>query len=607
MDGRAYLAVALSLWVSVLSSGTQAPNRRPAEADAEIPGLSITLGTLSITSEKVILRCEIRNDSEDDVWIYAEGPEDRRLPRTKRSVVFVGTDGGTLMVLRRMKRPVYNESPTGPFLEPSAAYRRLRAGQCRAESMSAELPIDDWLDMIDRGFTQATDSGVRTAERLVFEIGCYTARSLKTLMTYRRAWFEESGDEVRVSESNWSRERAIRLEVEGVTIPYETWVDVGTRKRMRAPQQVLEDMFYRFSLGLEEYRVAQRLFAIDESLLNAKGRQMRDMYVQVAEGKLTSAELVRDLHAIGSEGEREQLLGELERAQAAADQEIQSQVADLLGRAKRLDGPAEGLKALDLLREVLAIDPSHDETFDLMEKISAYYRGKIRANSIGMELVWIPAGEFVMGKEGHLELPRHTVRISGGFWMGIREVTCGEYQAIMGENANAADATATAVRDVSWHDAQEFCRRLGEKEGRSYRLPTEAEWEYACRAGTSTDYWWGDDPEADPCTPNPFGLLAMHRGVAEWCQDVAGPAYYVASPTLDPQGPFDENRRVRVFRGGRRSARYAGNKYPSYYCDATDPEAKYDNLGFRVVLECSHALDQQSLISTCEAPDCQGL
>jgi len=593
MDGRACLVAELSLCGLLLSSGAQAANKRAAERDAEIPGLSMTLGTLTITSDKVILRCEIRNDTEEDVWICAECPEDYGATGTTKGMIYVSADGRTLIVLERMNRPTYATS-TGPLVPPFATYRRLRVGQRRAEKLSVELPVEDWSSILGRGFMEATDSGMGAAERLVFEIGCYSTQSLKLLASARssarRVRFDESGDEVVVSAPRfggaWPRERAVRLVVEGVTIPYETWIDVGTRKRTRAPQEVLKDMFYRSSLGLEEYRTAQRLFAIDESSLSAKARQIRDVYVHLAEGRLSAQELVPRLDAVSSESAREQLLRDIERVPGPAGREQQSRMADLLARAKRLDSPAEGLTGLDLLREVLAIDPSHDEAFDLMEKIAAYYKGKIRTNSIDMELVWIPAGEFVMGKEGDLRQPRHTVRISGGFWIGVREVTCGEYQAIMGENPWASEETAAAVRDVSWYDARAFCRRLSEKEGRSYRLPTEAEWEYACRAGTSTDYWWGDDPEADPCTANPFGLLHMNDSVAEWCRDVVGVAYYVVSPMLDPQGPSEEHRRTRIFRGGHPFARLAG-KGTCYYRDGESPKAKYDNLGFRVVLERS--------------------
>ena len=93
MDGRACLAVGLSLCGLLLSSGVQEANKRAAKRDAEIPGLSMTLGALTITSDKVILRCEMRNDSEDDVWIYVQGPEVRRVPPTREGLVFVGTDG----------------------------------------------------------------------------------------------------------------------------------------------------------------------------------------------------------------------------------------------------------------------------------------------------------------------------------------------------------------------------------------------------------------------------------------------------------------------------------------------------------------------------------
>jgi len=611
MDGRACLTVGLSLWGFLLLSGVEAADRRPAERNAEIPGVSMSLGALTITSERVTLRCDIRNDSEDDVWICAECPEGRGVAATSKGVVCVDADARTLIVLHRMNRPTYGE--TFYFVPSSATYRRLPAGQRRAEELSVQLPVQGDTNTLGNGFVQATDKGIHVAERLAFEIGCYTTGTLESLAQFSRSRprvrFEDSGDEAVVLDypgrGAWMLERAVRLVVEGVDIPYKTWLGVGI-PRPREPEQLLEDMFYRFSLSLKEYRFAQRLSAIDESLLDAKTQRMRDLYVQFTEDTLSRAELAPRLKEVAVEAEREGLLQRLERAQAAAEEEQQSRIAGLLARAQRLDSTAEGLEALGLLREILAIDPSNDEAFDLMEKTSAYYKGKTMTNSIDMELVWIPGGEFVMGKEGDARQPRHTVKITGGFWMGVREVTCGQYQVITGENTRAPDDDAAPARNVSWHDARTFCRRLSEKEGRNYRLPTEAEWEYACRAGTSTDYWWGDDPEADPCTPNPFGLLHMNDGVAEWCEDVVSVGYYIASPELDPQGPSGQYRKNRIFRGGRRSAQFAG-KGTCYYRDGEDPKQEYDNLGFRVVLESSSALDQQSLVSTGEPADCQGL
>ena len=254
-------------------------------------------------------------------------------------------------------------------------------------------------------------------------------------------------------------------------------------------------------------------------------------------------------------------------------------------------------------------------------------------NSIGMKLKLIPAGEFMMGSaKSSQELvrlfgldedvakyftdehPQHRVRITKPFYLGVHEVTLGQFLKFY----HGANYKTEAERDgkggwgwtgegfeqrksfvpwswgfsgqtndhpvvnVSWNDALAFCKWLSEKEGVTYRLPTEAEWEYACRAGTTTMYYHGDDPEglaevenvadgtakakfSDWSTissrdghvftapvgsyrPNGFGLYDMHGNVSEWCQDWHDGDYYAGSPTDDPTGPAAGSS--RVFRGG---------------------------------------------------------
>jgi len=172
-------------------------------------------------------------------------------------------------------------------------------------------------------------------------------------------------------------------------------------------------------------------------------------------------------------------------------------------------------------------------------------------NSIGMKLVLIPAGEFLMGS--HLnengrhdnEHPPHWVRITKPFYLQTTEVNQGQWESVMGAKPwsgkiHVKEGSDYAASFVSWDDAQEFCHRLSEKDGRTYRLPTEAEWEYVCRAGTTTAFHFGNDysrvdeymwygglvggncqnqPYAHrvgPKRPNPFGLYDMHGNVWEW-------------------------------------------------------------------------------------------
>jgi formylglycine-generating enzyme len=300
-----------------------------------------------------------------------------------------------------------------------------------------------------------------------------------------------------------------------------------------------------------------------------------------------------------------------------------------------------------------------------------------KTTSIGLALVRIPAGEFLMGGAEPAEelvkafsayrrpadffkdeYPRHRVKITKPFYLGKYEVTVGEFKKFVAdtgyrtaaETDDGADTPKGAggwgynaaagkiegrdrkfnwrnpgfeqtdhqpVLDITWFDAVEFCRWLGKKEGRTVRLPTEAEWEYACRSGTETRYHVGGDPAAlrknanvmddtgrtefphvqeidipksgkhqftvpvGSFAPNRFGLCDMHGNVWEWCADWYGEDYYARSPREDPQGPAEGEKRVR--RGG------AWNSFPLWarasFRNWNAPKTRCVNLGFRVLME----------------------
>ena len=258
------------------------------------------------------------------------------------------------------------------------------------------------------------------------------------------------------------------------------------------------------------------------------------------------------------------------------------------------------------------------------------------SNSIGMTLKLIPAGEFFMGSPDDAieaeknEKPSHRVRISKPFYLGVSEVTQGQYEAVMGNNpsyfsANGGGKDRVAgqstdrypVESVSWLDAIQFSNKLSEKErekpfyeidgpdirvpdwnGQGYRLPTEAEWEYACRANASTPtrfsfgdnvvelgvYGWFDgnsEQRTHPVSqkrPNGFGLYDMHGNVWEWCWDWYGEGYYNQSAADDPTGPVGATARVGRGQGwydiprNSRSASRWGSK----------PDFRNGDLGFRL-------------------------
>jgi len=216
----------------------------------------------------------------------------------------------------------------------------------------------------------------------------------------------------------------------------------------------------------------------------------------------------------------------------------------------------------------------------------------IYKNSLGMALVKIPAGEFTAGSISghHDEEPVHQVRIATSFYMGAHEVTQAQWAAVMGKNPSEFRDEKNPVERVSWHDAVEFCERLTQAEGHTYRLPSEAEWEYACRAGTRTRYYHGDEERGlGECAwhagnakkrphpvagkkPNAWGLYDMSGNVWEWCRSPYGPYPF---PSLAGDA-------LRVLRGGswlnspgncRSAVRYRAQ-----------PDYRSGNLGFRVVV-----------------------
>lgn len=183
----------------------------------------------------------------------------------------------------------------------------------------------------------------------------------------------------------------------------------------------------------------------------------------------------------------------------------------------------------------------------------------------GMEFLFIPGGEFMMGSdEGEDDQkPVHRVKITG-FWMGKFEVTQKEYEAVMGSNPSGFRGLFSGnrpVESVTWDDAAEFCRKFGEKHGVRARLPREAEWEYAARAGSRSEFFWGSSADEKYLwyhqnsgnttrpvggrLPNRFGLFDMSGNVWEWCLDRYDKGFYSRSAENDPQCISGSGRVVR--------------------------------------------------------------
>jgi len=168
-------------------------------------------------------------------------------------------------------------------------------------------------------------------------------------------------------------------------------------------------------------------------------------------------------------------------------------------------------------------------------------------NSLGIRLMKIPAGSFQMGQDAGGdwdESPAHQVTISRSFLISATEVTFEQFRQFRPQHEAHTAGKATGV---SWYDAVAFCEWLSKKEGKPYRLPTEAEWEYVCRAGTTTKFWSGDQPPVEASAPNPWGLQNLHDSTMEWCADWYGP--YCPEVQTDPVGP--DAGLVRVVRGDK--------------------------------------------------------
>jgi len=264
-----------------------------------------------------------------------------------------------------------------------------------------------------------------------------------------------------------------------------------------------------------------------------------------------------------------------------------------------------------------------------------------------IEMVWIPSGNFIMGSNTAETAapcidprPTRTVYLTTGFYIGKYEITQAQYKAVMGINPSYFKGDKLPVENVSWYDAVEFCNKLSVLKGLTeayliekdisdpnnentslfdpkwkvtlitgadgYRLPTEAQWEYACRAGTTTNYntgmdsisnetgWYkansdGKTHEIGKKTPNAWGIYDMHGNVWEWCWDwvnLGGDNYYVFAPDpdYDPVGLSSGNHRAE--RGG--GWNHSPNRLNSAYRERYQPQAKIEDLGFRVV--CPQAM-----------------
>jgi formylglycine-generating enzyme required for sulfatase activity len=280
---------------------------------------------------------------------------------------------------------------------------------------------------------------------------------------------------------------------------------------------------------------------------------------------------------------------------------------------------AEVSKALDAVKQALALRPADADALALKAKIEKYLPKPEKpppreltldlGDGVSIKLVLLPAGKFMMGSpedekdRNSSEGPHREVTISKPFYLGALEVTQEQYELVIGTNPSRFKDAKNPVDSVSWHDAGEFCRKLSQMTGKTVSLPTEAQWEYACRAGTKTRFSFGENDaalgdyawyvgnsgskthSAGGKKPNAFGLYDMHGNVWERCSDSYGsyedlPAGQAGAKIIDPTGP--DTGTFRVLRGGSWYGSPQHCRSASRLRDS--PAARYGLIGFRVAV-----------------------
>ncbi|WP_414543856.1 SUMF1/EgtB/PvdO family nonheme iron enzyme [Nostoc sp. CCY0012] len=268
-----------------------------------------------------------------------------------------------------------------------------------------------------------------------------------------------------------------------------------------------------------------------------------------------------------------------------------------------------GLKTFSF--ETVTVDAQGNTTDTDRNNHEARYFEEDLGNGVSLEMVQIPGGTFTMGSpEGEAkrqdnESPERQVTVPG-FFMGKYAVTQAQYQAIMGKNPATFKGDRRPVETVSWDEAVEFCEKLNQKTGKTYRLPSEAEWEYACRAGTTTPFYFGETITTDLVNyngkypyasapnseyrkqttdvgkfpPNSFGLYDMHGNIWEWCQDVYH-NNYEGAPTDGSAWIGGSSNKTRLLRGGSWDSGAWNCRSAVRYGYEHAPEN--GNVGFRVV------------------------
>jgi formylglycine-generating enzyme required for sulfatase activity len=294
-----------------------------------------------------------------------------------------------------------------------------------------------------------------------------------------------------------------------------------------------------------------------------------------------------------------------ERKRQEAEKELKRLEAEKKERQRREE---EASKGKEFTFEIITVDKNGRENSKKSGK--GYQKDQDLGNGIKLEMVYVPAGNFMMGSpsgEGSdNERPQHQVTIAQPFYMGKYPITQEQYQAVMGNKPYSFKGAKRPVEQVTWNDAVNFCQKLSEKTGKSYCLPSEAQWEYACRAGTTTPFYFGETitpnlvnydgnnpygsapkglyreetTDVGSFPPNAFGLYDMHGNVWEWCSDKWHGNYNGAPPDGTSWETGTDNN--RVLRGGSWFNYAVLCRTALRYYDSAD--VSYGSWGFRVAL-----------------------
>ena len=426
-----------------------------------------------------------------------------------------------------------------------------------------------------------------------------------------------------------------------------------SRLKIEAQQKALEEKKQReeaIRKVAEEKK--QREEAENKAAVERKKREEEARLAQKAEQQRIEAEQK------ATEAEKQRIKAEM-KATVEKKKREEQEAAERATKQNKTTR-TNTIKLKDLLRMAVKKSKETNTTVTVLagNRAGEQYRENL-GNGVILELVWIPPGRFLMGssaseinvakrygaKDYSNESPQHEVIITKGFFMAKYEVTCEQFLAFVrntnyiteaekngayidtssGElelrsvswrNPGFSQTTSHPVTCVSWNDAQTFCRWLSQLTMKKYRLPQEAEWEYACRAGTNTVFWWGNDRQRGsgngnffdlnakrllPYTywpfddgslysspvgryySNPWGLFDILGNVGEWCEDWYNANYYHVAPLYDPKGPSSGDECV-VRGGGWLSS--AGNARSAKRW-MLGPNCAYWEVGFRVVLEAT--------------------